>query len=215
MKLVKLFVMLSLVCLPIGCDSNQKSAGDNQNASDNDILLTGSDEIVFQESVATNREIPENLEDLEFKDKNGDTVSLKEFVGKKNVILVFTKGFDGTLCPFCTTQTSRLIANYDRFVEQNAEVVVVYPGDKEKVEEFVEAALNTEKQEVDKVPFPILLDEDLKATDFFDIRGKYAKPSTFIIDKNGGVQLAYVGSNLTSDRPSIKAMLEILKRINK
>ena len=64
-----------------------------------------------------------------------------------------------------------------------------------------------------KVPFQILLDEDFKAVDHFGIRGDLAKPATYILDKEGKVRFAYVGTS-TADRPSLKALLKQLDAIN-
>ncbi|MCG8650088.1 MAG: redoxin domain-containing protein, partial [Pirellulales bacterium] len=84
--------------------------------------------IVFKDEVETNVEIPQGLDGLVFLDTDGKRVALKNYVGKKNVVLVFTEGFTGMLCPFCKTQTSRLVANYDAFEGLDTEVLVVYPG---------------------------------------------------------------------------------------
>ena len=167
----------------------------------------------FKDSVKSNVEVPVGLDGLVFFDKTGKRVSLKKFLGKKNVVLVFTEGFaGGMLCPFCKTQTSRLVANYDKFVKLDTEVLVVYPGSRDHLDEFVEAATKSEKAEVDDVPFPLLLDEDLNAVGYFNISSNLAHPSTFIIDKRGNVRLAYVGADMSSDRPSIASMLEVLQK---
>ena len=70
-----------------------------------------------------------------------------------------------------------------------------------------------DKQQVERVPFPIVLDQTMSAVDHFDIRSKLAHPSTYVIDKNGNIQLAYVGKDMSPDRPSIKALLETLQSI--
>lgn len=169
----------------------------------------------FKDEVDSNVEVPKNLSELVFTNKDGSRIKLSDFLGKKNVILVFTEGFNGMLCPFCKTQTSRLVSNYDKFKARNCEIIVVYPGPKDHLDEFVKAALKTEKKQVDQVPFPIVLDEDFAATDYFDIHSMHAHPSTYLIDKNGGVQFAYVGNDMTADRPSIKAMLNRLDQLPK
>ena len=170
--------------------------------------------IEFKDSVETNTKPPDNIGQLVFTDTNGAKIALNSFVGKKNVVLVFTKGFNGMLCPFCKTQTSRLVANYSKFENLQTEVLVVYPGPRDHVDEFMQAALTIEKAQVDAVPFPIVLDEDFVATNFFNIRDKHAIPSTYVIDKQGAVQLAYVGANTTADRPSVKAILEKIENVN-
>ena len=121
-------------------------------------------------------------------------------------MLVFTRGFSGQLCPYCTTQTSRLIANYDQIQERDTEVLLVYPGSKAQLPQFKEASTESSNSEF---PFPVLLDEDLAAVNRLGIAAQLAFPSTFIIDKQGQVRLSYVGSH-PADRPSIKAILSQL-----
>ncbi|MEM1227787.1 MAG: redoxin domain-containing protein [Planctomycetota bacterium] len=171
-------------------------------------------EIVFKDSVQSNVPIPEGLEGLVFFDTQGNRVSLQGYLGEKNVVLVFTEGFaGGMLCPFCKTQTSRLVANYDKFAELDTEVLVVYPGARDHLDEFIEAATSTEKTQVQQIPFPLVLDEDLSAVSYFKIASNLAHPSTFIIDKQGNVRLAYVGVDMTPDRPSIASMLALLSSV--
>jgi len=176
-------------------------------------MPTNPADIHFKDKVESNAKIPEGLDQLVFKDANDKRVELESYLGKKNVVLVFTEGFSGgMLCPFCKTQTSRLVANYEKFRELDTEVLVVYPGARDHLDEFIAAAKKTEKEEVDKVPFPLVLDEELKAAGFFNIKSNLAHPSTFIIDKQGNVRLAYVGADMTADRPSVSAMLEVLRQ---
>ena len=196
------------------------AAGDSPSAADTSPAPAGSmssmpvpapEDMVFKDDVATNADVPDGLDGLTFVDTNGERVALKDFMGKKNVILVFTEGFAGMLCPFCKTQTSRLVANYDRFAELDTEVLVVYPGERDHLDEFVEAARTSGRQQVDRVPFPIVLDPKMTAVDYFDIRSKLAHPSTYVIDKQGNVRLAYVGADMSADRPSIQALLNTLE----
>ena len=167
----------------------------------------------FKDNLESNVEAPAEIKELVFTNKDGGKIKMADYLGKKNVILVFTEGFNGMLCPFCKTQTSRLIANYKRFQARDCEVIVVYPGAEDHLDEFIEAALKTEKEQVDDVPFPIVLDKDFKATDFFDIHSMHAHPSTYLIDKRGKVKFAYVGTDMTADRPSVKALLSRLDNL--
>jgi len=169
----------------------------------------------FKDDVESNAKIPTDLSQLSFVNKDGSIVKLSDFRNKQNVVLVFTEGFNGMLCPFCKTQTSRLVANYKKFQDRDCEVIVVYPGPEERLEDFIKAALTTEKNQVDKVPFPIVLDKEFTATDYFDIHSMHAHPSTYLIDKQGGIQFAYVGKDMTADRPSIKAILDKLDALEK
>ena len=217
-------IVLSLcLCLFAGCgESSDTTTGNGASPSADpsvdsqtdiwpqDLDLSGSD-IQFKDSVTSNVEVPVGLDNLVFVDKNGDRIALETYLGKNNIVLVFTEGFaGGMLCPFCKTQTSRLVANFDRFEELDTKVIVVYPGARDHLDEFIEAATKTEKKQVSKIPFPLVLDEKLEAVKFFNISSNLAHPSTFIIDKQGNVRLAYVGADMTADRPSISSMLKIL-----
>jgi peroxiredoxin len=164
----------------------------------------------FVDQVESNREDDGTVNDLEFVDTAGQPVQIRQYQGKRNLVLVFTRGFSGQLCPYCTTQTSRLIANYDKFTERDTEVLLVYPGSKEQLPQFLQAGLAVSEE--DRFPFPVLLDEDLTAVKQLGIVAQLASPSTFIIDKEGKVRLSYVGSN-PSDRPSIQAILDQLDRL--
>ena len=166
--------------------------------------------IQFKDDVETNVEPPDSLEGLVFYDTMGEKVLLSEYAGKQNVVLVFTEGWTGMLCPFCTTQTARLVANYQQFQNLDTEILVVYPGNADHLNEFTEAARTTDKGQVDKVPFPIVLDTTLEAVEFFNIKSNLAHPSTYIIDKQGRIQFAYVGNDKSADRPSVKALLRTL-----
>lgn len=190
--------------------ASKASMSSNPEGGNSTIDLSGSD-VRFKDAVTSNVEVPAGLDNLVFVDTDGNRVALESYLGKNNIVLVFTEGFaGGMLCPFCKTQTSRLVANFERFEELETKVFVVYPGATDHLDEFIEAARTTEKRQVSKVPFPLVLDEQLEAVKFFNISSNLAHPSTFIIDKQGNVKLAYVGADMTADRPSISAMLDIL-----
>lgn len=193
--------------------AQSKMAGMSSMAGMGKMKFPASADMKFKDKIKTNVEAPKEISELVFTGKDGSTVKMSDYVGKKNVILVFTEGFNGMICPFCKTQTSRLVSNYDKFKERDCEVIVVYPGPTDHLDEFVEAALKTEKDQVDKVPFPIVLDENFAATNYFDIHSMHAHPSTYLIDKKGSVQFAYVGNDMTADRPSVKAMLKRLDQL--
>lgn len=170
----------------------------------------GSGPVQFNDDAQANATADADDLDLTFVDIKGTPVKLSDFRGKKNAVLVFTRGIPATtgqVCPFCTTQTSRLGTNYSEFARRDTEVLAVFPGDASRVEEFQRAvAFESNNQ---PTPFPIVLDEKFLAVDRLGIRGDLAKPSTYIIDKDGLVRFAYVGVH-EGDRPSVKALLKQL-----
>ena len=173
--------------------------------------------IQFKDDVAANASLDDDLTTLTFTNKDGQQVALKDFLGQKHVILVITRGYAGSICPYCATQTSRLIANYSKLQAENAEVLVVYPLEKPtdtpRLDDFVARAVKSLPAAEHKVPFPLLLDVELKAVDQLGIRRDLSKPATYIFDKEGQLRFAYVGGSL-ADRPSIKALLDQLGQLN-
>lgn len=167
-------------------------------------------DFAFNDDIASNREDDGSLTALQFTDTNGNTVRLDDYKGKQNVLLVFTRGFSGIVCPYCTTQTSRLISNYEEIQKRGAEVLLVYPGSTAQLPLFREASMKPTG--AGGFPFPVLLDENLAAVNKLGIASAQAYPSTFIIDKEGNVRLSYVGSN-PADRPSVKALLSQLDKL--
>lgn len=173
--------------------------------------------IQFRDDVQSQTVGNDNIADFVFTDINGNEKSLKEYLGQKNVVLVVTRGYAGSVCLYCATQTSRLLTNYSQFSKRDAEVVVVFPveipDDKARHRNFVVSVKNQLDTPVEKIPFPIVLDVELKAVDQLGIRKDLSKPATYILDKQGQTRFAYVGESL-ADRPSVKALLEQLDALN-
>jgi peroxiredoxin len=190
--------IVAAFCLA-GCDSKPKSKYGNKKLEN----------ISFADNVATNAEIKGSLNELQFVGTDGEKVTIKDFVGK-NLLVVITRGFTTPICPFCQTQTSRLVSNYGRFQELDTEVLLVYPGKKGQLEQFLQTVKTVDKGQIENVPFKVLLDDGLDAVKFFDIEENRAFPATYIFDKDGKTRFAYVGGN-PGDRPSINAIIEQLK----
>jgi len=151
-----------------------------------------------------------DLLSLAFLTDAGQTVRLADYRGKKHVVLVFTRGFAGTVCPYCSAYTSRFIANYEAFRKRDAVLLVVFPGPADKIDLFIRSS--TVGSGSTGVPFPILQDVDLKAAKALRIADNLVKPSTYIIDKQGKIRYAYVGTS-TADRPPIAVLLAKLDEI--
>lgn len=167
--------------------------------------------IVFSDNARTNATASAEQLDLRFVDGRGREVKVADLQGKKNVVLVMTRGYYQARCPYCTAQTSRLISNYAKFVERDAEVLVVYPGPQDHLQDFLDAV--QADADVAQFPFAMLFDKDMRAVDQLGIRWQLARPSTYILDKQGNLAFAYVGKDI-ADRPSIQAMLDQLDKLS-
>lgn len=146
--------------------------------------------------------------DWTFRAQDGAEFPISQYLGTKHVVVVVTRGYPGFICPFCNAQSSRLLTRYADFAQREAEVVLVFPGGSGKVGEL-QKRLPTEQP----VPFPIVLDPELRMIDALGLRGSEAKPTTYIIDKQGALQYAYVGQT-PADRPPVETLLETLDRLN-
>lgn len=203
-----LFVVLSLLTGCGGSSSAPPAGGYGEDYR----------KIQFKDNVQSQSFGDESLAEVLFTDTNGDETSLKKYLGKKNVVLVVTRGYAGSVCLYCSTQTSRLLTNYSQFAKRDTEVVVVFPvatpDDSRHQRDFVVAVKNNLDTPIEKIPFPIFLDVELKVVDQLGIRKDLSKPATYILDKQGQTRFAYVGESL-ADRPSVKALLEQLDLLNK
>jgi len=179
----------------------------------------GADKVQFKDDVKPKGDSPSGLSDITFTEVDGQQKKLSDYISDdvNNVVLVVTRGYGSYVCLYCATQTSRLIANYDKFKERNTEVVVTFPVSKKedsgKVSELADKAIEFTDAKPESVPFSILLDVELNAVNQLGIKDALAKPATYIIDRNGDVRFAYVGSSIT-DRPSIKSLLTQVDSLN-
>jgi peroxiredoxin len=180
----------------------------------------------FKDDPKSNRTDTAEKLPLKFVDVNGAEVDLASYRGKSHVVLVIVKGFTnapaGPFCPGCQAQVNSLTAKYDEFKKRGAEVLMVFPGPTEKLPEFLADAKVDGAGTNPRVPFKLLTDTGLKAIKSLGIDApiRYAVPATYIIDKNGNIVFAYVAdtsgpfSNPTHDRPSVKALLDQLDKLN-
>lgn len=174
-------------------------------------------EIKFHDSVASQASPTVQFSSVPLSLNSGETATLTQLSAGKNLVVVFTRGFSGAVCPYCSAQTSSLVTNYEEFQKRNTEVVVIYPlnnvEDGSRRGMFLERVnlLNQAPPEREP-PFPLVVDFGLKAVDLLGIRKDLSKPATYILDSQGNVRFAYVGESL-ADRPSVKAILAQLDQL--
>ena len=116
------------------------------------------------------------------KDQNGKNVSLKDFKGKKNVVVYF---YPKAMTPGCTVQACGIRDYKKEFAKANTVVLAISPDPFERLKRF------EDKQELN---FTLLSDEDHKVADKYGSWGpkKFMGKEydgilrqTFIIGKDG------------------------------
>lgn len=119
--------------------------------------------------------------DFTLLDKNGEQVSLSQFLGKKVVLYFYPR--DNT--PGCTKQACAFAQSYDAFRKRDAVVIGI---SKDSVASHVKFA------EKHQLPFILLSDPELEAIQAYDVwkeKKLYGKVSmgvvrtTYVIDEQG------------------------------
>ena len=131
-------------------------------------------------------EIGAQAPDFTLSDKDGNSVSLSDFLGKKVVLYFYPK--DNT--PGCTRQACAFAASYEAFKSLDAVVIGV---SKDSVASHVKFAAKHD------LPFILLADPELEAIKAYDVwqeKKLYGKVSmgvvrtTYVIDENGMIEKA-------------------------
>ncbi len=171
------------------------------------------DQVQFQEDLPSNAETGQSADEAAFFDAEGNRVSIEDYKGNKHLVLVFTRGYPGYVCPLCTSYTAQITHRYAELAAADAEVLLVFPGSPKKVNDFVRACREIVELEGEgALPFPVLLDANLKNVEMFGIQGDLARPSTYVIDKAGTVRYAFVGDQ-PHERPDVDTILRELQRL--
>ncbi|MBL8729568.1 MAG: redoxin family protein [Planctomycetes bacterium] len=146
------------------------------------------------------------------KGVDGTDVDLRQYRGKKRVLLVVLRGFLGEVCIYCVAQTEALARCREDLADLGIEVLVVYPGAKENEESFERAYDMTFGKGAP--PYKVFYDPDLTVVQKLGITGDLAFPTTLIIDEQGIVQYAYVGEH-RADRPAARELIRVIKGLKK
>ena len=142
--------------------------------------------------------------DFTLADKDGKTVSLKDFFGKKVVLYFYPK--DNT--PGCTRQACAFAQNHAEFARRGIAVIGVSKDSVESHRKFAEKY---------DLPFVLLADPELQAIKAYGVwqeKKLYGKVSfgvvrtTFIIDENG-----MISEIMPKVKPDTNAA-EILAKLN-
>ena len=131
-------------------------------------------------------EVGTKAPDFTLPDKNGNSVSLKDFAGKKVVLYFYPK--DNT--PGCTRQACAFAQNYEEFKNRDVAVIGVSKDS---------AASHVKFAEKHDLPFILLSYTELQAIQAYDVWkekkvcgkvGMGVVRTTYVIDKQGVIEKA-------------------------
>jgi peroxiredoxin Q/BCP len=142
--------------------------------------------------------------DFTLPDQSGIRVSLRDFIGRKIIVLYF---YPRDFSRGCTAEACAFRDSHDVFVESGAQVIGVSSQSVDSHSEF--AILN-------KLPFVLLSDEDGKVRELYGASstlGLLPGRVTYVIDKQGIVR--HVFSSQLNPTKHIEEALRIVKEISK
>jgi peroxiredoxin Q/BCP len=142
--------------------------------------------------------------DFTLPDQSGTRLSLRDFVGRKIIVLYF---YPRDFSRGCTAEACAFRDSHDVFVESGAQVIGVSSQSVDSHSEF--AILN-------KLPFVLLSDEDGKVRELYGASstlGLLPGRVTYVIDKQGIVR--HVFSSQLNPTKHIEEALRIVKEISK
>ncbi len=143
--------------------------------------------------------------DFDVVSSSGKSLKLKDFAGKKNVVLYF---YPGDFTPICTKETCGFRDMYADLESKDTEVIGVSVDSNESHEKFAAEY---------KVAFALVSDKNRElaktygATSFIrDILGKTAR-MTFVIDKKGDITGIFAGELRASKH--VDGVKEAIKKL--
>ena len=126
--------------------------------------------------------------DFSLPSSNGDTISLRQFKGKKTVILYFYPKDETT---GCTREANDFRDHHEEFERHNAVILGVSTDSLESHQAF---------RDKHRLPFPLLVDQDATVSKLYGVykqKNLYGKKSmgiertTFVIDRTGRIAQIY------------------------
>jgi peroxiredoxin Q/BCP len=147
-------------------------------------------------------EIGDKAPEFTLKNQKGQDVSLKDFIGRKAVVLYFYPK-DGS--PGCTKEACAFRDNYEAFKDAGAEVIGI-SSQSEESHSIFSLKFN--------LPFTLLVDEEARVRKLFGVPsslGMIPGRVTYVIDREGTVR--HIFSSQTNIEGHVNEALKILKSL--
>lgn len=143
--------------------------------------------------------------DFEGPTSNGTTLGLKDFLGKKRVVLYFYPKDD---TPGCTNEACSFRDNFQAFENMSAEVIGVSLDSVESHKKFSEKY---------RLPFPLISDENKRIANAYGVlreTGTATNRVTFLIDKKGMIAKVFPKIDVSKHTQEVVAALKELSSEN-
>lgn len=140
--------------------------------------------------------------DFSLRSQDGRTVTLRDFLGKSNVVLYF---YPKDFTTGCTAEAKTFSQNYDLVRDMGAEVMGVSSDSPETHDRFAESC---------EVKFPLLSDEGGRVREAYGVKsslGLVPGRVTFVIDRRGIVQRVF--SSQLNPKRHVSEALDALKKL--
>ena len=151
--------------------------------------------------------------DFRLETLEGEEVSLTALRAEGPVVLIQLRGFFSTeyQCPYCTAQVGEFMNRIRDFQAASANIVAVYPGPADGLEERAEDFI---RGEILPENFYFVLDPGFQFTNRYELRwdapNQTAHPATFLVDQAGIVRYAKISDGV-ADRAGADAILDLLE----
>jgi peroxiredoxin Q/BCP len=146
--------------------------------------------------------IGDKAPDFTLLSQSGESVTLSDLIGKKNIVLYF---YPRDKSKGCTRQACEFRDKYEVYTDLGAEVIGVSSDDVKSHESFADKY---------NLPFILLSDKNNKVRRLYGVKSTFGVISgrvTYIIDKKGFVR--HIFSSQFQPKKHIKESLEALKKI--
>jgi peroxiredoxin Q/BCP len=147
--------------------------------------------------------IGDKAPEFELKNEKGETVNLRDFFGKKNVVLFFYPK-DGS--PGCTKEVCAFRDSYEAFKDAGAEVIGISSQSQESHNIF-SLKFN--------LPFTLLVDEEARVRKAYGVPpslGMIPGRGTYVIDKEGIVR--HIFNSQMNPEKHVEEALRILRTLS-
>lgn len=129
------------------------------------------------------------------KDQDGKSVSLADYFGKSNVLLIF---YPGDMTPGCTMQLCAIRDDWSKFKQKNTVVFGINHGSAENHTAFIKKH---------DFPFPLLVDKNKKVSTSYGALKKFFKATIIkrtvvLIGKDG--KIAYIKNGMPKNSEILK-----------